>query len=51
VATRITAFGINPSDLTDREKEILAQHVHDYIHEEFDQPLETVDIEGYMEDR
>ena len=46
---QMRAYGIEPSDLTDREMERLAQHIHDYVQEEH-QPIETVHIEGYGEE-
>lgn len=44
----VWVYGMDPDDLTDREKEELAVAVHDLIAENF-HPIESVDVEGYRE--
>lgn len=40
-------YGINPSDLDDREKEHLAVIVHETVQEEFNVHPDSVDVEGH----
>lgn len=47
---RMFVHGLDDSDLTDREKEMLAQDVHNLLVERHDLNPETVAVEGYMED-
>lgn len=46
----ITAYGAEHTSLSDREKEQVAQRVHDLLREDFGVRPESVGVEGYMED-
>ena len=43
----LLVYGVDPDALSDREKERLAVHVHEYLQEEFDVHPDTVGVEGY----
>jgi hypothetical protein len=48
-AFEIWVYGAESDELTDREKEKLAQRIHDILGEDFDVTPESVGIEGYRE--
>lgn len=48
-AFRIWVYGAESDELSDREKEKLAQRIHEALHEDFDVTPESVGIEGYKE--
>lgn len=46
----ITVYGEDHTSLSDREKEQVAQRVHDLLREDFGVRPESVGVEGYRED-
>lgn len=45
----LEALGVDPTDLTDRQKERLATKVHEFLREDLEVDLAGVDVEGYRE--
>lgn len=43
----IYAYGIDPEDVTDREKELLAEQIHRLLLEQFERQPESIGVEGH----
>jgi hypothetical protein len=43
----ISVYGGDEEELTDREKEMVAEDIHYYLQEDFDVDVDGVGVEGY----